>query len=115
MSRELLIDVYIFLMSWGVTVGIMSIVLHSRVDWRATEVGRHLMFYMGVLPTVLALSLFRILFAWSSDWFLLLNLGVFALVPLAMTQRLWLQWKAQHPKPPPTPPNGTPMADSSRR
>jgi hypothetical protein len=111
MTRGVLIDIYSVLVVWAAIVGVLSVVLHSRVAWRATPMGRHLMFYMGVIAAVLTLSSLRILFTWNANWFLILNVMVFAFVPLAMTQRLWLQWRAQHPieLPGDTPPRGTPL------
>lgn len=116
MSREVLISIYYVLIFWGAIVGILSVVLHTRVPWRSTEMGRHLMFYMGVIAAVLTLSSLRIMFTWQQPWFFTLNVLVFALVPLAMTQRLWLQWKAQHPRSESedTPPQGNPRVESLR-
>ena len=113
MSRELLIDIYFILVTWGAIVGILSVVLHARVSWRTSSMGRHLMFYMSAIASVFALTAIRIIFTWEQNWFFLLNLVIFASVPLAMTQRLWLQWRAQHPpmEPPSTPPHGTPRVD----
>lgn len=75
-------------------VGAVSVYLHARVDWRASQMGRHLMFYMGAIESVFLLSCARLLI--GDSWqFALLRLFVFALVPLAMTQRMWLQIKAQ--------------------
>lgn len=114
MSRELLIDIYLILVVWGATVGIMSVTLHSRVRWRATEMGRHLMFYMGMIALVFVLTALRMIFTWNQNWFFLLNVIVFTGVPLAMTQRLWLQWKVYRglaEEPPSTPPHGETQVD----
>lgn len=109
MNRELLINIYTILVLWGAVIGIMSVILHSRVPWRATEMGRHLMFYMGIIAAVFVGTAIRIIFTWNQDWFFTLNLLIFAGVPMAMTQRLWLQWKAQQP--PKTPPQGNPRVN----
>jgi hypothetical protein len=116
MVRDALISIYTVLIFWGAIVGVLSVVLHARVPWRESAMGRHLMFYMAVIAAVLSLSCFRLIFTWSQEWFFVLNVVVFALVPLAMTQRLWLQWKAQHPgdMPEDTPPHGNPKVESLR-
>lgn len=71
-----------------------SVILHARVPWRRSEFGRHLMIYMGTMALTLDLSVIRI-FVGDTWWFALLRLFVFAAVPLAFAQRLWLQIKAQ--------------------
>jgi hypothetical protein len=78
------------------------------------------MFYMSGIAAVLTLSSLRILFTWSEGWFRVVHVILFALVVVAMTQRLWLQWKVQHrapstEDPPSTPPTGTPLVDSNQR
>lgn len=82
------------LLHWAAVVGVASVVVHSRVDWRDSIMGRHLMAYMSVVAAVLVLSCIRI---WTGDawWFALLRLLVFLGVPLVMTQRLILQIRAQ--------------------
>ena len=82
------------LIVWAALVGTASVVVHSRVDWRGTVMGVHLMYYMTVMAAVLVLSCIRIFFG-DTWWFALLRLIVFIGVPLVMTQRLWLQVKAQ--------------------
>lgn len=71
-----------------------SVVLHLRVTWWRSEMGRHLLAYMGVMALTLDLGVVRIFFG-DSSWFQLVRLIVFVGVPLVMTQRLWLQIKAQ--------------------
>ena len=79
---------------WATIIGLGSVILHARVDWRSSQMGRHLMFYMGAIEAVFILSCIRMLI--GDSWqFQLVRLIVFALVPLAMTQRFWLQLKAQ--------------------
>jgi len=99
------------LIFWAASVGVASVIVHARVEWWRSEMGRHLMAYMSVIAAVLALSCLRIIFG-DSPWFSLLRLAVFTGVPIAMTQRLVLQLKAQRvarEMEPPTPPNGTPI------
>lgn len=71
-----------------------SVVLHLRVPWWRSEMGRHLLAYMGVMALTLDLGVIRIVFG-DSPWFQLVRLLVFVGVPLVMAQRLWLQVKAQ--------------------
>lgn len=104
--------VYQFLVLWGAVVGVLSVILHSRVNWRATQMGRHLMFYMGIIAAVLAFTLLRLIFGWRDPWVSLVYVIIFAFVPIAMTQRLWLQWKAQRCPPDNTPPHGQPQVKS---
>ena len=79
---------------WATFIGLGSVILHARVDWRSSQMGRHLMLYMGAIEAVFILSCIRMLI--GDSWqFQLTRLIVFALVPLAMTQRFWLQLKAQ--------------------
>jgi len=75
-------------------VGTASVVLHLRVPWWRSEMGRHLLYYMAVMALVLDLGVIRIVFG-DSWWFALLRLITFIGVPAVMTQRLWLQIKAQ--------------------
>jgi hypothetical protein len=79
---------------WAAIVGTASVVVHARVRWWDSEMGRHLMVYMTVIAAVLVLSVIRTVVG-DSWWFQLLRTIVFIGVPFAMTQRLWLQIKAQ--------------------
>ncbi len=83
------------LIHWAAVVGAASVIVHSRVDWRASPMGRHLMFYMTAIEVVLILSCIRIDAGGDTWWFALVRLVTFIGVPLAMSQRLWLQIKAQ--------------------
>ena len=71
-----------------------SVVMHLRVPWWRSEMGRHLLAYMGVMALTLDLGVIRIFFG-DSWWFQLVRLVVFIGVPVVMAQRLWLQIKAQ--------------------
>lgn len=82
------------LIFWAAAVGTASVVLHARVPWRHSEMGRHLMAYMGALALVLVLSCIRLVFG-DAPWFQIVRLVVFVAIPLTMTWRLWLQIKAQ--------------------
>lgn len=78
------------LLTWAAIVGTASVCVHSRVRWRASRMGRHLMAYMAVVAAVLDLGVIRWIFG-DSAAFQLLRLVVFVGVPMVMTQRLWLQ------------------------
>lgn len=79
---------------WAALVGIASVVVHSRVPWRETAMGRHLMAYMAAIAAVFTLACIANDFG-DSVWFQLLRLITFIAVPIAMTQRLVLQIRAQ--------------------
>ena len=82
------------LIVWAAAVGVASVIVHLRVRWWATQMGRHLLAYMSVMATVLVLSVVRLALG-DTWWFQLLRLAVFIGVPIVMTQRLYLQLKAQ--------------------
>jgi hypothetical protein len=82
------------LLIWAAVMATLSVILHARVPWRRSEMGRHLMAYMGVMAAVLVLGVIRI-FIGDSPWFQLIRLVTFIGVPIAMTWRVWLQIKAQ--------------------
>lgn len=94
MTQELLRWAGSVLIIWAALVGTASVVVHARVQWWRTEMGRHLMAYMSVIAVVLVLSCLRIFFG-DTWWFSLLRLITFVGVPIVMTQRLMLQVKAQ--------------------
>ena len=76
-------------------IGTASVVIHCRVPWRASRMGRHLMAYMFAMAIVLDLGVVRLVFG-DSWWFALLRLVVFlTAIPLVMTWRLVLQVQAQ--------------------
>lgn len=82
------------LIFWAALVGTASVVVHLRVRWWETEIGRHLLAYMTCVAAVLLLASFRILFG-DSWWFQIIRLVVFVGIPVTMTQRFYLQLKAQ--------------------
>lgn len=94
MGAQLLQTAGSVLIHWAALVGTLSVIAHSRVQWWKTTMGVHLMIYMAAMALVLDLSVIRIHFG-DSPWFAALRLLVFIAVPIAMTQRLWLQIKAQ--------------------
>lgn len=71
-----------------------SVVVHARVPWHKSRMGRHLMIYMGAFALTLDLGLVRLLVG-DSLGFQMLRLAAFALLPFAMGQRLYLQIQAQ--------------------
>jgi hypothetical protein len=75
-------------------IGTASVVVHARVPWWRSQMGRHLMAYMLVIALVLDLSVVRLIVG-DSWWFALLRLLVFTGIPLVLAWRLWLQIKAQ--------------------
>lgn len=79
---------------WAAVVATASVMLHLRVFDRSSRMSMHLLTYMAVMALVLDLSVIRILFG-DSWWFQLLRLVTFIGVPVVMTQRLWLQYRAQ--------------------
>jgi hypothetical protein len=82
------------LIVWATIVGVASVVVHARVDWWSTPMGRHLMAYMGAYAAVLTLACVRMVLS-PSWWFDLIRLVTFVGVPIVMTWRLWLQIQAQ--------------------
>jgi len=80
------------LIFWAAAVSTASVLVHARVPWRHSEMGRHLMAYMGALALVLVLSCVRLVVG-DAPWFQTLRLIVFVAIPLTMTWRLWLQVK----------------------
>jgi N-acetylglutamate synthase-like GNAT family acetyltransferase len=80
------------LIHWAALVGVASVVVHSRVAWRDTVMGRHLMAYMAAVAAVLVLSCV-VNDVGDSAWFQAVRLVTFVAVPAVMTQRLWLQIK----------------------
>lgn len=93
-EQELLYTVGSVFLSYAAVVGTASVVAHSRVNWRASAMGRHLMFYMAVMAATLDLGVIRFIFG-DSHWFQVLRTAVFIGVPIVMTQRLILQIKAR--------------------
>lgn len=83
------------LLHWAALVAVASVVLHARIPWWRSEMARHLMAYMSAMAVVLVLSCIRADIGGDTWWFALLRLVTFVAVPVAMTQRLWLQIKAQ--------------------
>lgn len=93
-SATVLREIGNVLIWWAAIVATLSVAVHARVRWWESPMGRHLMAYMSVIACVLVLSVIRATFgdAW---WFALLRLITFVGVPIVMSQRLWLQLKAQ--------------------
>ena len=83
------------LIHWAAAVSVISVIVHLRVFDRKSQMSSHLLAYMGAMAIVLVLSCIRIDAGGDTWWFALIRLITFIGVPLAMTQRLWLQLKAQ--------------------
>lgn len=93
-SQELFRHIGNVLLICAALVCTASVVMHARVAWWRSEMGRHLMAYMAVMAATLDLGVIRSFFG-DTWWFSLLRLIVFCGVPIVMVQRLWLQIKAQ--------------------
>lgn len=94
MSQEFFKQAGNVLIIYAAVVATVSVIVHSRVRWWQTQMGRHLMAYMGVMAAVLVLGVIRT-FIGQLWWFELIRFIVFLGVPAVMTHRLWLQVKAQ--------------------
>lgn len=112
-------------------IGTASVIVHARVRWWRTEMGRHLMAYMGVVAVVLDLGVIRFWVGTEPVWFYPLRGVVYACGLLVMGWRLRLQILAQRaeredladrtaaaarlaantPTPRPAPPTTEPAAD----
>ena len=75
-------------------VGTLSVIVHSRVRWWATQMGRHVMVYMLSIAVVLDLGVIRLLVG-DTAWFAAVRVAALAVVLAAMTQRLYLQVAAR--------------------
>jgi hypothetical protein len=73
---------------------VLSVLVYTRVDWRATHLGRHVMSYMTVIAAVLVLGAIRI-FGFESWWFEWLRVIVYSGVPVVLWWRFFVVWKAQ--------------------
>lgn len=83
---------------WAALVGLASVIVHLRVFDRHSRMSMHLMFYMIMIDAVLILSCV-VNDIGDSPWFQALRLAVFIGVPVAMTQRLFIQVSAQRAAP----------------
>lgn len=87
---------YIFL-TIGAAIMTACVLVHARTDWRATQMGKHVMYFMSSLALTLDLGVIRWMFG-DSEWFQWLRLFTLLLVLLTMTQRLYLLVEAQQPE-----------------
>lgn len=84
------------LLTAAAAIATTSVIVHLRVRWWASQMGHHLLFYMLTVALVLDLGAIRFVFSGAGVlWFELLRLAVFALVPLVLGQRLYLQLQAR--------------------
>jgi len=93
-AQEVLRNIGNGFLIYAAAVGLLSVVLHARVYWWHTQMGRHLMVYMFMIEAVLALGVIRI-FIGAHWWFEIIRMAAFIGVCVAMTQRAWLQLVAQ--------------------
>jgi hypothetical protein len=70
------------------------VLYHLRVDWRASEMGRHVMTFMALIAALLLVAVLR-QFVGDSTWFQVVRMCVFAGLPYVLFQRLWLLLRAQ--------------------
>src|SRR3954452_844782 len=70
---------------------VMSVVVYTRVDWKASHLGRHVMSYMVVIAAVLVLSVIRI-FGFDSWWFEWIRVGTYAGIPVVLWWRFFVVW-----------------------
>ncbi len=82
------------LLTVAAIVATASVVVHARVPWRDSQMGRHLMAYMGVIALVLDLGVVRLIIG-DYPAFSVIRLVVFVGVPIVMAWRLVLQLQAQ--------------------
>ncbi len=79
---------------WAALVGTASVIVHLRVPWWTSIMGRHLLAYMMVFAVVLDLGVIKLII--GDSWgFQLLRLITFTGVPVVMSWRLYLQISAQ--------------------
>lgn len=93
-SAVILREVGNVLVWWAALVGTASVVVHLRVFDPSSKMSKHLLFYMAMIAIVLDLGVIRLVLG-DSPLFQAIRLAAFVGVVLAMTQRLWLQLKAQ--------------------
>lgn len=70
------------------------VLYHLRVDWRRSEMSRHVMAFMALITTLLLVGAARQI-AGDATWFKALRLAVLACLPYVLVRRLWLLIKAQ--------------------
>lgn len=88
---QLIGNVFLF---WSAIVASLSVILHARVPWRASRVGKHLMAYMLAIAAVLDLGCIRVVIG-DSHVFQMIRLVTFIGVPIVLTWRLWIQFDVQ--------------------
>lgn len=64
-----------------------------RSRWRATPVGRHMMWFALVTAFEASLFLFAVVGVRVPVWLFVVSFG---LLDVVVVQRLWLLWRAQH-------------------
>jgi hypothetical protein len=82
------------LLCYTAAVAVLSVVLHLLTPWWRSEMGRHLTIKAAVFALVLVLGVVRVIIG-DSPVFQILRTCVFALVPVVLTWRVWLQLKAR--------------------
>lgn len=76
------------LIAISAVLAVAAVVLHQLLaDWRKTEAGRHAFTFEVALALSLTLWVLRLAVP-AGDWFLLVRLAAFALVPVVLAWRI---------------------------
>jgi hypothetical protein len=76
---------------------VFVVMYHVLAPWWRSEVGRHIMTYSALVAAVLTLSVVRMIggAGLNTPWFGVVRLVVFAGVPVAISWRIAILWRAQ--------------------
>ena|SRR5438128_1899084 len=80
-------------------IGLASVICYhawTHGEWRKTSTGRHIMAYMAAITATLLVSVVRLAGGNRLDvqWFAVVRLTVFTLVPIVMAWRFWIIYRA---------------------
>lgn len=77
-----------------------SVILHARVDWRHSPMGRHIMAYLLSLAILFDLTFIDNILLNRPDplWFEILQLVMYTALPITMAWRLVIQWNVRPKK-----------------
>lgn len=94
LTSEVIYLVGSILLIIAAVIATASVVVHARVRWRVSVMGRHLMAYMLVVAAVLDLGVLR--FFVGDTWLIfVLRTAMYVPVVWVLAWRLWLQIQAQ--------------------
>lgn len=68
---------------------------HLTAPWRDSEAGRHIMSFTAVIALVLDLWTIGALTPAHGQWWQIVRIIAFALVPVVLGWRLWMLWRLQ--------------------